>query len=203
MENSSRLSSKASSILCYVLVVLLVLAGYFGFLTGRESGLAEGREAMAAQNLPASPQLAPTPPSTPGPSGESYSLSGVFFLGNQIAGTTNFSPSDIASGDCRVTPRGQGEKSMTLVQELGDTKERNSALFEVYASGSVIKLTNTRLVPGDNPHIVSDARIVPQGITAPFPAYLEVKQAKFKWALPGVENADGQVGDPLIVCNYV
>lgn len=203
MENEKARTTKDLRTVLPILGVILLLVGCFGFLAGLESGRVEGRAAMAAQNLPTSPQLAPAPSAAPGPSGESYSLSGVFFLGNQIAGETSFSPSDIVSGDCRLTEKGQSEKSMTLIQDLGNPTERNTVLLEAYASGSVIELTNTRFVPGDTPHIVSDARIVPQEIAAPFPAYLEVKQAKFQWALPAVETSDGSVGDPLIVCNYV
>jgi hypothetical protein len=201
MENQKAQSAKAMrALLALLLVGLLVMSGGV-YLMGYNSGRADG-EATAAPRLPASPQLAPEPLVASGPNEKSHTLTGVFLFGNQIAGTTNFKPSDIVSGDCRLTEKGQSEESMTLIQELGNPTERNSALLEAYAFGSVIELTNTHFVPGDNPHIVSDARIVPQGVTAPFPAYLEVTQAKFKWALPGVESPDGSFGDPLIVCNY-
>lgn len=202
MENHKAISAKTKLSLCWLLVLALLILGGGIYLMGLESGRAEGRAAMAAQNLPASPQIAPAPSATPRPSGKSYTLSNVFFLSNQIAGASNFSPSDVVSGDCRVTEKGKSETSMTLIQDLGNPAERNSGLLQAYASGAVIELTNTYLVPGDHPYIVSDARIVPQGVTAPFPAYLEVKQAKFKWALPSMETAQGNVGDPLIVCNY-
>jgi hypothetical protein len=201
METLKASSTKFQLKFWAAIVLSFVMACIAFFLVGLEAGRVEGAIA-SSQRLPASPQLPSAPLATNGATGGDYTLTGVFFRGNQIAGTTNFSPSDIVSGDCRLTKTGQGEQSLTLFQDLGDSTGRNNDLLEAYAHNSVIQLSNTRLVPGDNPYIVSDARIVPQGVTAPFPAYLEVKQAKFRWALPGVDSADGKMGDPLIVCNY-
>ena len=67
-------------------------------------------------------------------------------------------------------------------------------------AGSTLSLSNVRLVSGDSPYIVADARIVPKEATGPFPAYMEMGQARFKWALP-VSDVSG-FADPLIVCNF-
>lgn len=202
--------SVESTIFCWIaftaaLALVAVAVMNMGGLGPRADSAAPG----VAQSVPVATQVPAAPASSPPaasqtPANPIYTISGLFLFGNSIGGETNFSPSDIVAGirgTCQVTPGGAEAQTLTLFQDLGSQTGPGLNLWKSYIAGSTIALSNPTLVGGDSPYILADARITPPDVTGPFPPYLEVKKAKFRWALPAVTNAAGEsVGDRLISC---
>lgn len=210
MENRKAPSMKSTVLYWIAFTVALALVAVGLLNLAVPVGPTDSTAPEAAQSAPVATQAAPVPTASPvnasqSPGAGNYTLKGAFLLfGSQVAGESSFRPSDLVSGDCRLTEGGKKAQSMTLIQDVGPQTELSNELMNVYVNGSAVYLSNARFVAGENPYIVADSRIVPHGAVAPFPAYVEAKQARFRWALPAMVNADGQsVGDPLIVCNYV
>ena len=205
MENQKKSSAKSTLwgwLLFTAAGVLLTLA-VLNIAGIGPRGKAKAPEAL--QDVPAATQAAPSARTEPaaGQRGN-YSLTNVFLYEGRVAGDTNFGPRDVLTTGCRTTEMGSKAGSMTLFQDMEVQSSLTSRLMDVYTAGSTVNLTNVHLVPGDNPYLLADARIVPRGTTGPFPPYLDVTQAKFRWAQPAAEGpVAATFGDPLIVCNYV
>jgi hypothetical protein len=205
VENQKATSVKSTALLWIAFTAALALVAvallHLGVLGGRSDSTAPD----AIQSAPAATQAIPSARTEPAAGqGGGYSLTNVFIYEGRVAGDTNFRPSEVLTGGCRTTERGSKALYMTLFQDMEAQSPLTLQLMDAYTAGSIVNLTNVHLVPNDNPYLLADARIVPNGTPGPFPPYLDVTQAKFRWAQPVSEEPNAAaVGDPLIVCNYV